>query len=95
MAFRRSVIVLMLFLFQSLRSLRDSYNKGSGSGATHAKTVDLEFCKSVPDLNWIHDQIVAGWDGGPNAPVVNASGQTLLHLMAMIGSPKVFEISFL
>jgi hypothetical protein len=69
--------------------LREAYSKGS-QGKVHANTVEEEFAKPLPDLNWIHDQIASGWKGGANAcSLVNSSGQTLVHIMAMIGSAKV------
>ena len=92
---QRSCSCLASFLFFdeifSLRSLRDAYNKGSING-DHARTVEEEYSKPLPNLNWIHEQILGGWDGGSSVPAVNASGQTILHVMAMVGSPKVARL---
>ena len=69
---------------KSLRTLRDAYSKGD-MGGQHAATVEEEFIKPLPDLNWLHEQVADGWDG---KVVMNSHNQTLLHVVAMVGTPR-------
>lgn len=69
---------------KSLRQVRDNYTKLALSQPV-AATVEEEFLKPLPDINWLQEQILGGWDG---EPMLNTLGQTLLHLIAMVGSPR-------
>ncbi len=76
---------------KSLRLFRDTYAKTGSSNGPHAATIEEEFRKPLPDLSWLHEQVLAGRDTSAEV-VVNAQNQTLLHVICMVGSPKAVRM---
>ena len=53
-----------------------------------AKSVEDECVKPLPNLDWLEEQVLKGWNGEVQR---NAKGQTLLHLLALTASPSACE----